>query len=197
MDQFDVFRGSPPNIGENIEALHDCIGRAQHGEESAFGELYNLFFKRIYRFVFYRVGHKEIAEDLAEDVFIKAYGKIKGLKEKGAFEGWLYQIARNRVIDYYREKQMTVSLDELENTLEYEMNLIDVVSLQEEQKYFLKLVSELTPEQQAVIKMKFVEELENDEIASLLEKNEGAIRVIQHRAIAKLKELHYKYHGRD
>jgi RNA polymerase sigma factor (sigma-70 family) len=70
-----------------------------------------------------------------------------------------------------------------------------LVSLQEEQKVFLKLVSELGTEQQMVIKLKFIEELENDEIANMLGKNEGAIRVIQHRAIAKLKDLHKKYYG--
>ncbi len=165
------------------------FARAKKGEEAAFGEIYNLFFKKIYRFIFFRVGHKEVAEDLAEDVFLKAFSKIASINESGAFEGWLYQIARNLVIDYYRQKKSIVALEEIENTLEYETNVIDIVNLQDQQKVFLKLLKELGAEQQVVIKLKFLEDLENNEIAELLHKNEGAIRVIQHRAIIKLQEL--------
>jgi RNA polymerase sigma-70 factor (ECF subfamily) len=165
------------------------FARAKTGEEAAFGEIYNLFFKKIYRFIFFRVGHKEVAEDLAEEVFLKAFTKIASINESSAFEGWLYQIARNLVIDYYRQKKSTVALEEIENTLEYETNVVDVVNLQKQQKIFLKLLKELGAEQQVVIKLKFFEELENSEIAELLGKNEGAIRVIQHRAIIKLQEL--------
>ncbi|MFI5205992.1 MAG: RNA polymerase sigma factor, partial [Candidatus Paceibacterales bacterium] len=152
-------------------------------------EIYNLYFQKIYRFIYYRVGHKEMAEDLAEEVFLKAFTKIASVSENSAFLGWLYQIARNQVIDYYREKKLVVALDEIENTLEYETNVIDVVNLQQQQKVLLKLMKELMPEQQIVLKLKFFEDLENSEIAEMLHKNEGTIRVIQHRAIAKLQEL--------
>jgi RNA polymerase sigma-70 factor (ECF subfamily) len=145
--------------------------------------------KKIYRFIYFRVSHKEVAEDLAEEVFIKAFAGLSKLQDTRSFEGWLYQIARNQVIDYYRSKKQTVALDEIENTLEYEENIVDVVNLQQQQKIFLKLLRELAPEQQIVIKLKFLEDLENPEIAALLHKSEGAIRVIQHRAITKLKEL--------
>jgi RNA polymerase sigma-70 factor (ECF subfamily) len=105
------------------------------------------------------------------------------------------------VIDYYRQKKTTIDLSEVENTLEYETNVLDLVSLQEKQKILLKLLKELTTEQQQIIKLKFFEDLENSEIAVILEKSEGAIRVIQHRALIKLKELISKLedqsHGND
>jgi RNA polymerase sigma-70 factor (ECF subfamily) len=166
---------------------------ARKGEQAAFTELYGLFFEKIYRFIFFRVGHKEVAEDIAEDVFIKAFAGLMSLQQDKLFESWLYQIARNRIIDYYRSKKIIVPLDEVENTLEYETNVVDVVNLEAQQKIFVKLLKELTPEQQTVIKMKFLEGLENDEIAMAMDKNEGAVRVIQHRAITKLKNLIEKF----
>ncbi len=189
MEINSVFNISSDNLANNQDALAGLLQRAKNGEEAAFGEIYNLYFKKIYRFIFYRVGHKEAAEDLAEEVFLKAFSKLSSLSNWNSFEAWLYQVARNLVIDYYRGKRATVALDEVENTLEYETNVIDVVNLQEQQKILLKLLKELGAEQQIVIKLKFFEDLENWEIAELLHKNEGAIRVIQHRAVSKLQEL--------
>lgn len=169
--------------------LIDLITKAKHGDQAAFTEIYNLYFKKIFRFIYFRVSHKEVAEDLAEDVFVKVYGKISGISNESSFEGWLYQIARNLVIDYYREKKATVSLEEVEHSLEYESNVIDLVSLGQNQKILLSVIKELSPEQEIVIKLKFFEQLENSEIAEMLHKSEGAIRVLQHRAITKLQEL--------
>jgi RNA polymerase sigma-70 factor (ECF subfamily) len=192
MDLNSVFSISSPSF-KDADSMALLFSRAKTGEIAAFGEIYNLFFKKIYRFIFFRVGHKEVAEDLAEEVFLKAFAKIASINESGAFEGWLYRIARNLVIDYYRKKKSTGALEEIENTLEYETNVVDIENLQEQQKVFLKLLKELGAEQQVVIKLKFLEELENSEIAELLGKNEGAIRVIQHRAIVKLQELIKKF----
>jgi RNA polymerase sigma-70 factor (ECF subfamily) len=189
MDLNSVFIFSSHNLGENDSILPGLLAKAKEGRQEALGELYDLYFKKIYRFIFYRVSHKEIAEDLSEEVFLKAFGKISSINETGAFEGWLYQIARNLVIDYYRQKKLTVPLDEIENTLVYESNIVDVLSLQQQQKVLLEILKELGNEQQVVIKLKFLEGLENSEIAALLNKTEGAVRVIQHRAITKLQEL--------
>ncbi len=189
MESSNVYSISARSLGETSDFLKNLQVRAKAGEQAAFGQIYDHFFKKIYTFIYYRVGHKEVAEDLAEDVFLKAFGKIAGMNKDGSLEAWLYQIARNRVIDYYREKKLTVPLEEVENTLEYETNVIDIVNLEHQQIIFLKLLKELGAEQQAVLKMKFLEDLSNSEIAELLNKNEGAIRVIQHRAITKLQEL--------
>jgi RNA polymerase sigma-70 factor, ECF subfamily len=165
------------------------LRQAQAGANEALTDLYNHYFERIYRFVYYRVSHKETAEDLTEEVFVKVFDKLKGLEQPAAFEGWLFQIARNKVIDYYRSKKQTVALEEVENTLEYETNIVDIVNLKTEQLVFIKLLKELNPEQQQVIKLKFLEDIDNPIIAEMMNKTEGAIRVIQHRAITRLKEL--------
>lgn len=189
MEINSVFTFSSANLSENLESLGPLLAKAKQGDQAAFAELYNLYFKKIYRFIFFRVSHKEVAEDLAEDVFLKAYLKISSISDDNAFAGWLYQIARNKVIDYYREKKITVDLEEVENTLEYENNVIDFINLSQQQAVFVKHLKQLTPEQQIVIKLKFLEDLSNEEISAVMQKNEGTIRVIQHRAIQRLKEL--------
>ncbi len=184
-----VYTFEPAKISQNQDALQALIAKAKEGSQPAFAEIYNLYFKKIYKFIYFRVGHKEAAEDLAEDVFVKAFEKIKTINNNNSFDAWLYQIARNKIIDYYREKKSTIALEEVENTLEYETNVIDAVDLKDRQKALLKMMKELGTEQQAVLKLKFLEDFSNKEIAELLNKNEGAIRVIQHRAITKLQEL--------
>ncbi|HEX3095508.1 MAG TPA: sigma-70 family RNA polymerase sigma factor [Patescibacteria group bacterium] len=171
------------------EISRQTLIQAQAGSETALADVYNHYFERVYRFIFYRVTHKETAEDLTEEVFVKLFRNLRNLEKHEAFEGWLFQIARNRVIDYYRSKKSVVPLEEVENTLEYETNIVDVVNLQTEQTVFIKVLKDLSPEQQQVIKLKFLEDLDNATIAEIIGKTEGAIRVIQHRAITRLKEL--------
>lgn len=189
MPDTSVFTFSYFESPENSHILKGLIEKAKSGQLAAFGEIYNLYFKKVYRFIYYRVGHKELAEDLAEEVFLKVHGKINSIQESGAFEGWLYRIARNLVIDHYRSKKILIALDDIENTLEYETNVVDVLNLEGQQKILLKLLKELPEDQQTIIKLKFLEDLSNTEIADIVGKTEGAIRVIQHRAIAKLQEL--------
>ncbi len=189
MNRNSVLHTSNINNPDSSGFLRDLVILAKKDEANAFGQIYDMLFKKIYRFVFFRVGHKEQAEDLTEEIFLKAFTKIKTVSEDQNFEAWVYQIARNAIIDYYRSKKITVGLDEIENTLEYESNVIDVINLDQQQKFLLKLLKELEPVQQTVIKLKFFDELNTPEIAALIKKSEGAVRVIQHRAILKLQEL--------
>lgn len=185
---------NPNQPHSNIDSLPlrniaEVIASAKAGKQEALADLYEAYFVRVYRFVYYRVSHRETAEDLTEDTFVKAFAGLKNLENTAAFEGWLFQISRNLVIDYYRKKKQLVPLDTVENTLEYDTNVVDIINLQIEQSILIKLLKELNEEQQTVVKMKFLEDLDNSTIAKVLNKTEGAIRVIQHRAIAKLKEL--------
>ncbi|MCL5774930.1 MAG: sigma-70 family RNA polymerase sigma factor [Patescibacteria group bacterium] len=173
--------------------LENLLNKAKKGETAAFGELYNFFFKKIYTFIYYRVSHKETAEDLAEEVFLKAYAKLNSIKEAGSLEAWLYKIARNLVIDYYRGKKERVELSEVENTLTYEDTVIDLLNLNHQQQILNKLLKALPQDQQQIMRLKFFEGLENSVIAELTGKTEGAIRVIQFRAITKLRELFEEY----
>lgn len=177
-----------PDIKASDAAIIPLVLRAKNGDANAFSELYDFYFDKIYKFVYFRVNHKESAEDLCEDVFIKAWSKIKHVNEK-SFGGWLYSIAKNRIIDYYRQNKSIVDISELENILEADENIIDHTNLQFDQKILMDMIKKLPPDQQIIIKLKFLEGLDNSEISELISKKEGAIRVLQHRAIQNLQKL--------
>ena len=171
------------------EELKIYLQKAQNGEQEAFGLIYDQFAEKIYRFIYFRVGHKEVAEDVLSDTFVKGWQKINQVNSPEALSGWLYQIARNNIIDYYRLKKELVPLEDVENILEDAINPVDNVSASIQQKRILDVMDQLTGEQREVIKYKFFEDLTNEEIAYVLGKTEGAIRVLQHRAVTRLKEL--------
>ena len=184
-------------LSDEKQKLKPLIEKAASGDELAFGQIYDLYFDKIYRFVFFRVNHRETAEDLVSDTFIRAWNKITEVKKLDSFNGWIYQIARNLVIDHYRSSKIVVDIETLENVLEYEDNVIDQTDLGFSKLHFLKAVKELSEDQQIIIKLKFIDELENGEIAQILEKPEGTIRVIQHRAITELKNILDDERARD
>jgi RNA polymerase sigma-70 factor, ECF subfamily len=171
------------------EQLADILKKAQKGDSESFALIYDHFSPKIYKFIYFRVGHKEVAEDVLSDTFVKSWQKINHVNSPAALSAWLYQIAKNNIIDYYRIKKETVALEDVEDFLEDEVNPVDTTSLNMDQKRILQVMNQLPPEQQEVIKYKFFEDLSNEEIAYVMNKTEGAIRVIQHRAITKLKEL--------
>ncbi len=165
------------------------ILQAKQGNEQAFAQLYELFFDKIFRFVFFRINDKEAAEDLTEETFIKAWTKISNVNEE-SFSGWLYQIAKNKVIDHYRQRKTTVNIEDIANILETEYDLPEQTNALFDSKLLLELIRELPPDQQIIIKLKFIEDLDNAEISELISKSEGSIRVAQHRAIERLQELY-------
>ncbi len=169
--------------------LKNYLQKAQLGSPDAFGFIYDHFAEKIYRFVYFRVGHKEIAEDILSDTFTKAWLKINQINAADALSGWLYQIAKNNIIDYYRLKKELVPLEEVEEILEDEASPVDATNLNLQQAKILQVLEQLSEDQQQVIKYRFFEDLTSEEIAYVMGKTEGAIRVLQHRAILRLKEL--------
>lgn len=188
MDSLSVYISEDRSFKESL-FLENLLNKAKNGETAAFGEIYNFFFKRIYTFIFFRVSHKETAEDMAEEVFLKAWSKIGSVSGAKSLEAWLYQIARNLTVDYYRSKKQLVELKDIENTLAYDDTVLELMELNHKQAILNRLIKQLPPEYQQVLKLKFFEDLDNEVIAQTLNKSEGAIRVIQFRAISKLKEL--------
>lgn len=186
----NVFTGSTTNstfLQFTDDHLKILIDKAKTGDETAFTELYSAFFEKIYRFIYFRISHRESAEDLTEDVFIKVFENISKLENSEVFEGWVYQIARNKIIDYYRSKKITVNLDEIENTAQYEDTIIDTLSSDGDQKLLLTAMKELPADYQTILKLRFFENHSPATIAEMLGKNEGTIRVLQHRATTRLK----------
>ncbi|MFC2026430.1 RNA polymerase sigma factor [Chloroflexota bacterium] len=176
----------------NTESATDIellIDESVNGNADDFGRIYDLYVERIYRHVYYRVGNTKDAEDLTQQVFInawKAIGRYK--KTTSPFIAWLIRISHNLVIDHYRKKKDTTYF-------EYEWEIKDSYSSPEKsvEKYFeqqqlRKVIMRLPSEQQQVILMSFIEGFTYAEIASALNKTEGNIRVILHRALKKMQQ---------
>lgn len=169
--------------------IQELVELAKQKDPGALSTLYNDFFQRIFRFIFLRVSHKETAEDLTEDVFIKAFEAIAKLEDPKLFQSWIYQIAKNKIIDHYRKSKVDIALEEVEDILEYRDEIGFKIDNDVAKSKIIETLNLLSKEQKQVISLKFFEDLDNTTIAKLLGKNEGTIRVIQHRALIRLKEL--------
>jgi RNA polymerase sigma-70 factor (ECF subfamily) len=163
------------------------VEKAAAGDFEAFGELYNIYLDRIYRYVFYQVKDKMTAEDLIEEIFVKAWKAIGSYRGKGqAFSPWLYRIAHNYLVDYFRKSQK-------HRSLEIEIAAA-AASLEQEserkaaRQELMEAVSYLRDNQRQVIILKFIEGLDNHEIAQIMGKSQGAIRILQMRALATLRK---------
>lgn len=174
-----------------LDAEQQLIRKAQRGEAESFGALYDHYLPKIYRYILAKVNHRQVCEDIAHEVFLRAWKNIGGFKERGfPFSSWLYRIARNQVIDYYRLQKNTASLDHINPDLIRFADSTEAtadVRIAWEKVY--GVLRHLTEDEQDVIVMRFVNDLTPKEIAEVVGKSEGAIRVIQHRAIQTLKEL--------
>ncbi|MFH1169299.1 MAG: sigma-70 family RNA polymerase sigma factor [Chloroflexota bacterium] len=177
----------PANAGDENTRVSGLIGRFVDGDFEAFGELYSTYLDRIYRYVYYQVRDRMLAEDLTEEIFVKAWEAIGKFKpEKLAFSAWLYRIAHNHVIDYYRTRRQHLQLDEEmpDKGRSLEQELEETLMQQE----LSSLLNCLSPQQRQVIILKFIEDMDNRQIAKIMRKSEGAIRVMQMRALTALRE---------
>jgi RNA polymerase sigma-70 factor (ECF subfamily) len=172
-----------------LEGEKEIIEKAKNGEKEAFGLLYDYYHPRIYRFIFLKVSNKQDAEDITHQVFLSAWQNIKNYEPQGfPFSSWLYKISRNAVIDFYRSKKNEISLEEVGDRLNDELR-IDKIDLKIQIEKVMKALKKLKPEYQDIIIMRFVDDLSIKEVAKVLDKSEGAVKIMQHRAINSLKKL--------
>ena len=172
-----------------VEVDH-LIDGAINGDAVCFGKLYDLYVERVYRHVYYRTGNVRDTEDLTQQVFIKAWKAIGRYKKTGSpFLAWLMRIAHNLVIDYYRQKKGVVALDDENIFDDSDSGPEKSAERHFEQQQLRKVILQLPSDQQQVILMSFIEGFTYSEIASVLNKREGNIRVILHRALNKMREL--------
>jgi RNA polymerase sigma-70 factor (ECF subfamily) len=163
-------------------------------DPDAFARLYDLYIERIFRFVRFKVSSQEEAEDISSDVFLKAWKFIKESDVKiGNFKAFVYRIARNCVIDFYRNKsrafeRLTDDQEQLE-TIRDQKNLQEEVANKIEVAAIENHLGKLKEEYREVILLKHVEGFSLSEIAGILEKKSGAVRVLLHRAMKALKDI--------
>jgi RNA polymerase sigma-70 factor (ECF subfamily) len=171
------------------EYIRELVISIQSGEKESFGELYSLFLNDVYKFVYFKVPEEEV-EDLTETVFLKVWEKIHTFKEQGvAFRAWLLRIAQNTVIDYYRTKKETVDLEEIVELSDH--NASPVKDLEEtfEKERLRKAMEQLPENYREMLTLKFINDLSNEEIEAITKKPQSAIRVLQFRALKKLKDI--------
>ena len=166
------------------------VDRAISGDADAFGRLYDMHVDRVYRHVYYRVGTIEDAEDLTQQVFIKAWQAIGRYKKTSSpFLAWLIKISHNLVIDFYRSKKSETYADFDVVATKPETDPAHLAEAQFSKQEIRGAINKLHGDQQHVILMRFIEDFSYAEIAAALGKSEGAIRVILHRGLAKLKTI--------
>jgi len=169
-------------------AIARLIESATGGDFGAYGELYGIYLDRIYRYVFYQVKDKMTAEDLVGEVFVKAWKAIGSYKGKSqAFSAWLYRIAHNHLIDDFRKRRKLTSL-EMETPAETG-NPEQEAEGKLVQQELSEAINDLPQNQKQVILLKFIEGLDNSEIGKIMGKSQGAIRVLQMRALAALRNM--------
>ena len=167
------------------------VKRAVQRDRVAFATLYHNCVVQVYRHVHYRVSAVADVEDITQEVFIRAWKAIDRYKFRGApFAAWLITIARNLIADHYRAKKKLASserVDDFSSIAEIDPQVDAEVVLN--QIYVKRAIFKLKKEKQKVILMRFIDGFSYAEIAKTLNKSEGAIRVIQYRALKELRQI--------
>lgn len=165
----------------------DLIRRAQDLDPEAFGDVYEKYHSGVYKYIYYRVGDQALAEDLTMEVFLKAIEAIDSYMFRGVpFSAWLYRIGSNLVVDHFRRQPVQPALSLEEKLVAGGDSAADTLDTEFTHQELRRALAELTDEQQQVIILKFVDGLSNHEVAQVLGKTEGAVKSLQHRALASL-----------
>ncbi|MFZ2804455.1 MAG: RNA polymerase sigma factor [Patescibacteria group bacterium] len=155
-----------------------------------FPDFYRTNVKRVYRFLFYRVGgSKEMAEDLTQDVFIKALGAFEGYDPAISQTSWIFTIARNHLINQLQKTRPNVDLEEIENTMWDAVDGAEKMALRHDQKRLFDAIAQLPAEDAQVVRLKYLEGWPYDDIAKELGKTAGSLRVQAYRALKELKKI--------
>lgn len=158
-------------------------------DPEAFGRIYDLYFQRIYSYIFRKVGDRTTAEDLTSDTFFKALSHIQGYRFTGQpFAAWLFRIAANVVNDHYRSRRPLQGLDEGAPLAALDEGPEEAALRLDSRDAVSRLVAQLTPEQQDVIMLRFSGDLPLKEIAQMVGKTEGAVKALMFRALHSLKD---------
>jgi len=157
-----------------------------------FADRYQAYFPRVFAYVYGRVRSTEAAEDIASEVFERAFVKAGSLRNEEAFGAWLFTIARNMIASYGRRqaRQNQSVSTEIVNSLPHHDAPVDSgLLIQEEVSSLLIQIKKLPAREQEIISLKFDAELSNGQIARILGLGEGNVRVIVFRTLRKLREM--------
>lgn len=174
----------------DVLAEWEFVKRAQEYDEAAIEVLYQTYYPKIYNYAFLQMGDVHAAEDLASDVMLKMIESIHKYRFRGLpFGAWVFRIARNRLIDLHRRRRRRGEVD-LSETLS--SGLANPQALAEralERGQLQVALKHLTDEQRQVIVLKFIQGFDNRSVGKIMDRSEGAIKSLQHRALGSLRRL--------
>jgi len=166
------------------------IERARKLDDEAWQIIFNRHYPRIYSYLYYKVGDPDVAEDLSGEVFERAVKNIRQFRSRGSgLAGWLTRIAQNLAHDHHRRRYSRPP-DPLELNESWISDGLDPsrqVLSQESAAYLHQALQKLTPQQRDVILLRFIAQMRTPEVAKIMGKTEGAIKALQHRALASLR----------
>jgi RNA polymerase sigma-70 factor (ECF subfamily) len=174
-----------PTANAEVRAL---VARAQQGDRAALEELYLMHFDRIYSYLQINVANRHDAEDLTNQTFVKMIESIGRFEwRKAPFSAWLFRIAHNLAIDHFRAGRRWQPEEEPPEPRGSEVRSAEDEALHSiGRASMLEMIEDLSEDQQQVLTLKFVFNFPNAEIATILDKSEGAVKSLQHRALASL-----------
>ena len=182
----------PPRPDAEAARMLALVGRAQDGDGEAFGRLYDAYADTVYRYIYYRVSNKALAEDLTSETFLRALRRISTFTWQGRdFGAWLVTIARNLVADHFKSSRHRLEvptgemLDSDESVASPEESVLAYLS----NRALLDAVKQLNSQQQECVTLRFLHGLSVAETAQIMGKNDGAIKTLQYRAIRTLARL--------
>lgn len=166
----------------------------KYQDKEAFLAAYDLYTDQIFRFIFFKIGNKEEAQDLTSATFLKCWGyvqegKLKSSDDYKSLKSFLYKIARNLTIDYYRQSKPYSSLEEAEETVVDFSSVASDMDRALELEFITSKLKELKSEYRNILVLKYINELSIKEIADILDKTSGNVRVTLYRALEALKNL--------
>jgi len=180
--------------GQDAESMRmlALVELAQGGDGEAFGQLYDAYSDTVYRYIYYRVSQKPLAEDLTSETFLRALRRISTFTWQGRdFGAWLVTIARNLVADHFKSSRyrLEVPTGEMLDSDQTESSPEDSVLAYLSNKALLDAVCQLNSQQQECVTLRFLHGLSVAETAKIMGKNDGAIKTLQYRAIRTLARL--------
>lgn len=172
------------------------VAACQTGDVEAFGKLYDLYVDVLYRYVYYRVDKEEV-EDLVENVFVRVWENIdKYVPGEHPFSSWLFRITHNLVVDHYRTHRKHVSLrDNLPRHVnQSDDSPSDWASMKMNQGLIREALVKVKEPYQQILVLKYLSGFSNKEVAQIMQKNEGNIRILHYRALKALRDV-LEHHG--
>jgi len=165
------------------------LERLKKGDSDAFAQVYDEYADKIYRFIYFKVDNQLLAEDLTSQTFLKCWEYIRQeQKTVENIQAFLYRIARNNVIDYYRTRKETTDLSAAIGLDDQKLPLPDEkISIDQDTNVMISALAELPDDYNDIVTLRYIEEYTVREIASILGKTENNVRVTLHRAIQALK----------